>query len=975
VSPPAAPCSTKLWNVSNREAGHGADNDSSQATPPDAPNEFTSPTLNRAGIFDNGFESYRTVTDADYRSLLTSGLIVLDTNVLLNLYRYHEQTRRELLNVLAKLGDHLWIPHHVMAEFWQRRPTLLQDPKGVEEVVRDLEQYRTTYSERVRNWATRVGLPPEQTSELIDTSNLAFRRVTEAIRKLGADESMSDAGDTENDPVVAELHTILDGRVGNPLTPDVQRQKIEEARQRFKDNRPPGYRDAGKKYNFAGDYLIWVETLKEATIRSVNVLLVTGDVKDDWWRIESGQAKGPRPELVAEMADIAGVKLFMLRPESLLYHASKILSLTVSAESVLDVKSVSSRVPPSWNTGDAVAFLLRGSVAALARKAAENSLLPHLMEQFRFQFGYSAPDSKVRSWERSIPALLGQLTGAGLDGVEVLVEYRLPQSSKRADVMLVGQHPDGGPSCVVVENKQWSRLKLVDVEHRLVEVTGAGEQERLHPQEQVRRYVEYMQDFNDYLGRHPGSLAGCVYLDNATSANIASLRHPEVPELSLHPAFAADEVAAMRSFLTMRFAPVPGAQVADDVLASMIAPSKQLMKLVSQEISANPQFVLLDEQEVAYQVVLRAVEHAMRSDAKEAIVITGGPGSGKSVIAVALLAELARRGYNVSHATGSRSFTTTLRRVVGLRVTGGKELFRYTNMFMDAERNDLDVLIVDEAHRIRLTSSNRYTRVGNRHGTPQADELVRAARVSVFLIDEHQAVQPYEIGTVTSIEEAAARNGAMVRRVDLDGQFRHGGSETFARWVERLLGLRPGGPQPWPGDDTFPLLLAGSPEQMEDELRRRIDEGYVSRITAGFCWPWSEPRPDGTLVDDIVIGSWSRPWHLRSDIARNDIPPSSLWATDDAGFGQVGSIYTAQGFEYDYGGVIMGADLVWRGDQWQSNAVANRDPGLRNADNFDDLVRNTYKILLTRGLLGCVIYSVDQETQRMLAGLSIPELQ
>ena len=187
--------------------------------------------------------------------------------------------------------------------------------------------------------------------------------------------------------------------------------------------------------------------------------------------------------------------------------------------------------------------------------------------------------------------------------------------------------------------------------------------------------------------------------------------------------------------------------------------------------------------------------------------------------------------------------------------------------------NSLDVLIVDEAHRIRLTSNNRFTRAEKRSGTPQADELVRAARVPVFLIDEHQAVRPDEIGTVASIEEAAARNGAAVRRIDLDGQFRYGGSEIYARWVEQLLGLSPGGPQPWPGDDAFQLLLAGSPEQMEAELRGKIDQGYVSRITAGFCWPWSNPRPDGTLVDDIVIGSWRRPWNLRCDKALNDIPP------------------------------------------------------------------------------------------------------
>lgn len=291
-----------------------AGNDGPSSADAHAPNEFSSHGPNRAGIFDHGFESYRTVTDAEYYSLLTTGLVVLDTNVLLNLYRYHEQTRHELLDVLARLGDRLWIPHHVMGEFWRTRATLLQDPKGVEEVVRDLAGYTTTYSERVRSWVTRVGLPLEHASELIDTLNFAFKSVTEAIRELGADGALREAEDTAQDPVVARLSDILDGRVGNPLPPDVRRQKIEEARQRFKDNRPPGYKDVNKKENFAGDYLIWIETLREAASRSVDVLLVTGDVKEDWWRIERGQAKGPHPELVAEMADIAAVRLFMLRP-------------------------------------------------------------------------------------------------------------------------------------------------------------------------------------------------------------------------------------------------------------------------------------------------------------------------------------------------------------------------------------------------------------------------------------------------------------------------------------------------------------------------------------------------------------------------------------------------------------------------------------------------------------------------------------
>jgi uncharacterized protein len=373
--------------------------------------------------------------------------------------------------------------------------------------------------------------------------------------------------------------------------------------------------------------------------------------------------------------------------------------------------------------------------------------------------------------------------------------------------------------------------------------------------------------------------------------------------------------------------------------------------------------------------VLRTVQNARRADAKEVVLVTGGPGSGKSVIAIALLASLAKQGYNVSHATGSRSFTTTLRQVVGKRVRRVKEVFRYTNNFMDTERNSLDVLIVDEAHRIRATSTNRFTRAAKRDGTPQADELVQAARVPVFLLDEHQVVRPDEIGTVASIEQAAAANGGVVRRIDLNGQFRCGGSPVYVRWVEELLGLLPSGPKPWQPDDAFELFLADSPDQMEWELHGKVDQGYVARMAAGYCWPWSKPRPDGTLVDDVTIGSWRRPWNLLSDKPLGGIPPSALWATEDAGFGQVGCVYTAQGFEYEYSGVIIGGDLVWRDDHWETRPTVSCDRDIKRASNSDALIRNVYKVLLTRGLRGCIIYSVDHETRQMLAGLDIPPLQ
>ena len=213
-----------------------------------------------------------------------------------------------------------------------------------------------------------------------------------------------------------------------------------------------------------------------------------------------------------------------------------------------------------------------------------------------------------------------------------------------------------------------------------------------------------------------------------------------------------------------------------------------------------------------------------------------------------------------------------------------------------------------------------------------------------------------------------------MRKISLDDQFRCGGSEVYLDWVQRLLGLTAGGPVPWPGDPAFRVQVADHPQELEAVLRSQLSAGYGARMTAGFCWPWSEPRPDGSLVPDVVIGDWSRPWNLRSERAVGGAPPSSLWATDPAGFGQVGCVYTAQGFEYDWNGVIIGPDLVWRDRGWVANRTASKDPDFRSRTKvtdleFERLIRNVYKVLLTRGMIGTVICSPDGQTRAMLRSL------
>lgn len=373
-------------------------------------------------------------------------------------------------------------------------------------------------------------------------------------------------------------------------------------------------------------------------------------------------------------------------------------------------------------------------------------------------------------------------------------------------------------------------------------------------------------------------------------------------------------------------------------------------------------------------MVLHDIESARRANRKTAVIISGGPGSGKSVIALSLLGELARQGRTVLHATGSRSFTRTLRQVAGHRSPRTKALFKYFNHFMDAELNGLDVLVLDEAHRIRETSADRWTSARFRTGRPQVEELLAAARVPVFLLDQHQIVRPGEMGTVADIAAHAAAQGIDVQHITLDEQFRCGGSKEYENWVLRLLGLAEGGPIPWSGDDYFDVSVVDTPSEVELRLAQLLEEGFGARMAAGYCWPWSDPRADGSLVPDVQIDSWSRPWNLRGERSVGGAPPAPLWATDPAGFGQVGCVYTAQGFEYDWNGVIIGPDLVWRQDRWVSVRSANKDPDFRNKTKvsdreFDHLIRNVYKVLLTRGMRGTFLYSTDQETRTFLQGL------
>ena len=608
--------------------------------------------------------------------------------------------------------------------------------------------------------------------------------------------------------------------------------------------------------------------------------------------------------------------------------------------------------------------LLRETAHRVKEMALSKTLVEKLSAQMLFQMGNSPSPAEKRSWENSLVEISELLIQCDLGEVVLLVEYQLPYSSKRVDVLALGSDPKTGqPTIIAIELKQWTNASLIEGALDTLKIDSYGNTPILHPAVQVSRYCEYLNDFNRYVSDDNTNLFGIAYLHNWIDANNPAL--DLIQPTSHGMLFTANQKNRLKEFLIARISSKFSEQITDDFLNSKVAPTKQLMQLAADEVKNREQFRLLDEQQIAYSMVMKALRDAETSNTKTAVIITGGPGTGKSVIALSLLGELSRRGKTTLHATGSKAFRNSLRKVAGARAPQIQKLFSYFNSFMSAERNSLDVIICDEAHRIRETSANRYTKADLRTGTPQLHELLNVARVPVFLLDSNQVVRKGETGTPEYIEVEARNLGLNVIRVDLDGQFRCGGSRLYETWLNGFLKIEDSKSIAWSKDPNFNVIVADSPDEIVEKLQGFESEGYKSRITAGSCWTWNDPNADGTLPNDIKIGDWTRPWNVKGDRGVGEYMSGELWAIDPKGFDQIGCVYTAQGFEYDWNAVIFGPDLVWRAGIWVGDRSGSRDPAMRGItpEHFETLVKNTYKVLLTRGLVGTILYSVDEETQ------------
>jgi DUF2075 family protein len=418
--------------------------------------------------------------------------------------------------------------------------------------------------------------------------------------------------------------------------------------------------------------------------------------------------------------------------------------------------------------------------------------------------------------------------------------------------------------------------------------------------------------------------------------------------------------------LRLRVASGDEGEIVKTIEQSRYKASRKLLDHVTAVVKGNSQYVLLDEQLVVYDRVLQAATDGINGKKKSLIIVKGGPGTGKSVIAMNLLGDLSAKGLNTHYVTGSRAFTTTIREIVGSRAS---QQIKYFNGYANAGYNDIDVMVCDEAHRIRETSNSRFTPRARRTKGPQIGELINASKTVVFFIDDDQVVRPGEIGSSDYIHAHAKQIGCTVFEYELEAQFRCAGSDGFVNWINNTLQIKRTANVLWnAGDQVFDFKICASPQALETAIREKVQQGLSARMTAGFCWKWSDPRPGGTLVEDVVIGDYARPWNAKSTAGHLSpgIPTESLWAYQTGGINQVGCIYTAQGFEFDYVGVIVGTDLVFdpRTAEWKGDPSASADPVVRRSRaDFLRNVKNTYRVLLSRGMKGCYVTFLDKATE------------
>ncbi|MFH1910123.1 MAG: DUF2075 domain-containing protein [bacterium] len=625
-----------------------------------------------------------------------------------------------------------------------------------------------------------------------------------------------------------------------------------------------------------------------------------------------------------------------------------------------------------------MALIYKSDSTTFLKNIRENTLTGIMADAFKASFVREVGAGEENSWRNSLPKIKDLIEIADLKDINVALEYEIPYNQSRIDCLLFGKDKSNEDNIVLIELKQWANVNSLEDEGNFVETYIGGNSRVVpHPAQQTKGYDGYLKAFiAEFEKKEPLILFSCSYCHNYKKNEGEGLFAPVYEEIIKdYPIYTEGDTIFLAEKIKSLLSKGDGFEVFNRFMQSEITPSKKLLENVSKIISNEAVFSLLNEQLVAKNLIWSKIRKTQKSNSKAVIIVHGGPGTGKSVIALNLLAEAAKKKFKAFYACKSKPFVSGLSSLVG---RDAEKLISNLNRFIPSKvkENDGDLVLIDEAHRIGKTSNNQFTKADNRTEMPQINQIMRFAKTSVFFIDDLQNIRSLEIGSAELIRETAKKLNCTIDEVTLETQFRCMGSNNYLMWLESVLGYNES-QLTFNDSEKFDFKIFNTPQELYNMLLKKEaegiknnpDKGNFSRIVAGFCWPWSQKLDsNGELVKDVVIGDFAMPWETHDKVT----PPKGYakwyeWAYKPVGIKQVGCIYTAQGFEFDYIGVIIGDDLKYNPNtgRLEGNIAATADPMLRRGRvDFEKYVKNIYRVLMSRGMKGCYIYCTDPGTQQ-----------
>jgi DUF2075 family protein len=582
------------------------------------------------------------------------------------------------------------------------------------------------------------------------------------------------------------------------------------------------------------------------------------------------------------------------------------------------------------------------------------------------KLNFTVPQNEYLAWRNSLGnAMFHVMNSKTIPGdAGVAIEYRLNGRRFRIDFMISGQGAAGKESLVIIELKQWTDIQYSDLaEHVRTFVGGAIRDER-HPSYQAWSYASHMKLYNEYVYGNDLDVQACAYLHNCKDSSVIGNSRYE-NELRKAPVFLNGELEGLRSLITGQIVRGSGTALLERIDAAIIRPSQQLADAIGSMLDGQEEFVLLDEQKTVLEKIIRSSKES-QTGKKQVLIINGGPGTGKSVISINALSRLTGKRLNARYVTPNAAPRAVYESKLKKIVTGDafKHLFSGSGAFTEVEHDTFDTLIVDESHRLKMKSG-----MFRNMGENQAKEIIRSARTSVFFIDEAQKVTWADVGEIAMIEDHARALGAEVEHLELYSQFRCGGSDDYMAWLDNTLGGHPMA-EHYFSPKRFDFKIIDSPVELHKLIKEKNKINNKSRVVAGYCWNWiSKNRPQLFDIEIQEFGFKAR-WNLSSH--------GSEWIINPNSVEEIGCIHTCQGLEVDYVGVIIGPDLrVVDGrlvtdpsaraktDKSLSGYVKESqiDPVGANL-KADEIIRNTYRTLMSRGMKGCYVYFTDPRTAK-----------